>query len=1050
MTKRLLSLLLAVMMILGTLVVVSAADEDRAENAWAVTILKDINVLQGLSEDDLGLNVAIKRYEMSLFITRALTGKTNDIYWMGAKNETPFTDLDGFQYAGAMTWTYNYGIILGRDAKTFDPQGYVTYQEAIAMIVRAWADHYMGGAENLMIVDSIHYPWRYIELADYLGLTNDVDPTTEYTEVLDRGSVAQLVYNLLAFDIDNFPEIDFDTTVNDPTIAESIFGLVSSDKDGDVVKVTDVSDKGVVTTTPAIEDLHTSDFANFDLTADKGDYYKIVYYTRYQVKTNPITGAAIIDKSKNDTTVVSIVKTTADGSDFTNKPGTRTFNLVYEVTKTNDKGEATEWKITGIKAGETTYALVGNDKITLTIADKTLAALGVTSLEGIDATEKASYDEIADSLYGTLELADTNGDGKIDLANITPYVFAAIYKEVVVKDKDGKDTKATTFEFAGYAVVAYTEATKTEKVSGAYDVRSFKWTAACKDADGNYKADFECTDANTEYVAKDTASTLATAEKLALVTIEKYDIRSAKDNYFQIGGVKYDYKYTDLLAWGIYNGADNVASYYVTAQNANQLAELYANKNVADDKIKDETGDSKAWKYVNAWVLDGKLVAIELAKPDGTTDPGTPDPTPEYAGIIDLADLSATAPLKGDKVVKIVNGKYYLEVTATVNGVANTKVLVYLADAKGYEFDVTSSLDSTAQQNAWTKAENDKIAAGYKKLTDLAGKNAFYTKDASNNYVIVSGVEVNGANYVKYVGGEAMLKAAEGKMICKGVFYVMDRGSEDYIQYSEGTNAWSGETKYMTGIVTDETTWVIVDLANNTQTVRYGVPEYGSQLRGYNNAEDQATNFIKNGNTIIAFVGWYGNGIFGFNYTMYQEAVYAIYDGSASLDMKVRDGYYHYLVKNLFTGKDMEMVVPEDSAMVEELKNVDPAKKVIIAIDPQDSENAASGHELLEIYDINANSIAAIASLTYGKTSFEDLDKTYTKADLETRIKEQYNLSAVQTALMGGNTANKIYSITSAGLVELTALPTTAVDYYVFFTPVSGNTPASYVAFVCP
>ena len=1017
MTKRILSLLLAVMMILGTLVVVSAADEDRAENTWAVTILKDLNVLQGLSEDDLGLDVAIKRYEMSLFITRALTGKTNDVYWMGAKNETPFTDLDGFEYAGAMTWTYNYGIILGRDAKTFDPQGYVTYQEAIAMIVRAWAEHYMGGAENLMIVDSIHYPWRYIELADYLGLTNDVDPTTEYTEVLDRGSVAQLVYNLLAFDIDNFEDIDYDPN-NNPTIAESIFGLVSSDKDGDVVEVTGITDKGVVETNPAIADLNKSDFAAFDLEAVKGDYYKVVYYTRYQVKTNPITGAAIIDKSKSETTVISIVKTTAEGSKFVNKPGDRNFSLVYEVTAKDDKGNATEWKLTGIKAGETTYALVGDNKITLKLINDTL-----TVFEKLDKNEKAMYDLALDALYATLKLADTTGDGKIDTATVDPYVFAGIYKEVVVKE-NGKDTNKTTYEFAGYAVVDGSEAI--EAVNG-----SFTWTAACKDKDGKYTVDFTCTTANTKYVAKATDTTLATAEKLALVTIDKYDIREGLANYFEIDGTIYGYKYTALLGW------EASAEYYEEAQDGDLLADLYANKAVADKDLGTKN------KYVNAYVLDGKLVALELTTPEGTPTPSTPStPTAEYAGIIDFAALSASAPKKGDSVVKLVNGKYYLEIAAdvVVDGVAQSKILVYLADAKGYEFDVTSSLDSTAQQDAWTAAENTKIATAYAKLAALAGKNAFYTNDANNNFVVVTDVEVNGENYLKHVGGEAMLKPSKDMKIGM-VYYRMDRGSEDYFEYIENDTGvlWVGDTKYVTGIATDDTTWIMVDLKNNTQTIRYGVPEYGSCIQ----TKQQGNSFIKEGNTIVVFVDWYGSGVIGFNYTMFQDATYAIYDGSAALDMDVRDGYLYYTVKNLFTGKDFVMKVEETDAMVKELAAVDPAKKVIIAVTPD------SDHELLEIYDINANSIAAIASLTYGETAFEDLDKTYDKATLETRIKEQYNLSAIQAKLMSANTANKIYFVASTGLVELTALPTAAVDYYVFFTPASGDTAASYVVFIC-
>lgn len=1004
MTKRILSLLLAVMMILGTLVVVSAADEERAENTWAVTILKDLNVLQGLSEDDLGLDVAIKRYEMSLFITRALTGKTNDVYWMGAKNETPFTDLDGFQYAGAMTWTYNYGIILGRDAKTFDPNGYVTYQEAIAMIVRAWAMYYMGGAENLMIVDSIHYPWRYIELADYLGLTNDVDPTTEYTEVLDRGSVAQLVYNLLAFDVDNFADIDYDPA-NNPTIAESIFGLVSSDKDGDVVEVKDISDKGVVTTDPAIADLNKSDFAAFDLEAVKGDFYKVVYYTRYQVKTNPITGAAIIDKTKSETTVISIVKTTAEGSKYTNKPADRNFSLVYEVTAKDDKGNATEWKLTGIKAGETTYALVGNDKITLKLIDNTL-----TVFEKLDKDDKAEYDALLDALYATLKLADLTGDGKIDTAIVDPYVFAGIYEEV---DADGKaDTKNTTYKFAGYAVVAGSEVVET--VNG-----SFTWTNACKNDKGEYKVDFVCTTANTAFVAKATATTLATAEKLSLVTIDKYDIRAGLANYFEIDGTMYGYKYTALLGW------EANAEYYEEAQNGDLLADLYANKTVADKDLGNKN------KYVNAYVLDGKLVALELTTPAGTPAPSTPStPTAEYAGIVDFAALSSSAPKKGDSVVKLVNGKYYLEITANVvvDGVAQSKILVYLADAKGYEFDVTSSLDSTAQQDAWTAAENTKIATAYAKLAALAGKNAFYTKDANNNFVVVTDVEVTGANYIKHVGGAALVAPGD-KQVISNLVYAMDRASEDYITYKLVDNGTDKGEKFKTGIATNETVWLFVTA--DSQTLKTGVPEYNSTFKAAT-----SNDLIKVDNTIVAFA----TDVAGFEYTMFQEATYAIYNGSTALDMDVRDGYYYYTVKNLFTGKDFIMKVLETSAMVKELNKAATTKtEIIIAV------TADKDHVLLETYDIEQEALAAIASLSYGETAFEDLGKNYTTDTLKDRIKAQYNLSAVEAKLMTGT----INVLDATGVLTLNTGKTVAGDYYVFFTPASGDTAASFVVFIC-
>ena len=91
MTKRILSLLLAAMMVLGSLVVVSAAETDyAAENTWAVEVLSKLDVLQGDENGDPMLDNAILRYEMALFLARALTGKTDDAYWAKVENETPF------------------------------------------------------------------------------------------------------------------------------------------------------------------------------------------------------------------------------------------------------------------------------------------------------------------------------------------------------------------------------------------------------------------------------------------------------------------------------------------------------------------------------------------------------------------------------------------------------------------------------------------------------------------------------------------------------------------------------------------------------------------------------------------------------------------------------------------------------------------------------------------------------------------------------------------------------------------------------------------------
>lgn len=1025
MAKRILSLVLALMMVLGTIVAVSAADEKKyaEENAWAVMILDDIDVLQGISADDLGLDVAIKRYEMSLFITRALTGKTADSYWTGAKNETPFLDLEGFLYAGALTWTYNFEIILGRDGTTFDPNGHITYQEAIAMIVRAWEHYYNVDLD----IKTTEYPWRHIELADYLGLTQYIDETTEYTEVLSRGAVAQLIYNLLVFDMDTVPAGDTNSygsyldeyknaTEDILSIGEAVFGLKDS-MEGVIASVVSVSDKGVVTLDPAIPDVNKTDFADNGLDAEVGEYYLIKYYTRYATTKNAFTGKPTIDRSKSETTVVSIEQVSNEAS-ATNTPASQEFSFVYEATawKDNDKNkDATEWKITHVIVNGTKYELAKlpvyvNSKDDANLLGTYNGALGNSALTGLTSNKVNAY--ALDYLYATINLVDDGKAAGYDYAILTPYVFASVYAEQETAKTD--DGKTTEFVFAGYSVVP---AKNCEEITNGTTVRFIT-----KDKDGKANAAQDVT-VNTAYVAKSTVKPLATATVHEKVILEAYDVRpavNAADRYIKVAGTKYTSTYTALNGWDV-NG-----DYVTMVDDSAALRDLYHNAIVADDKL------NGAKKYVNVYVIDGNIVAFTYA--DGTTSGGgttTPTPTAKYAGVLDI-DNAIGNYVNGYSTAKLVNGKYYAEVTLNVNG-ASKKVLVYLADAKTFVLDTASGKTYQEQYDAWLSAENTKIATAVSKIgTGLF----FYTLDANGNIVVTLNVAVNAETYKKHVGGANLLTPSKDKTITN-VTYAMDYGFEDYVKYSEDAGA---TYKYYTALDTEAYEWLFIDVAAQTLATFNGAPEFGSEVSVSDN------DLIKNGSTLVAFT----TAKTGFQYSMFQDAHYVIYTSGvgadASLDVGIRDGNYYYNVVNLFSAKAELIKTPEESQFAKsftELNKTEGLKRIVAVND----EN-----EVLAVYEVTDASIKAIESMTHGSTSFSFTASGVTTETIVNNIKMVYSLGTVATAEMSANKANIVYTLNGTDVVKVdgtnVTLPTGNANVYVFYSAPTATAAASYIAFV--
>ncbi|MBR4743166.1 MAG: S-layer homology domain-containing protein [Oscillospiraceae bacterium] len=217
--KKILALVLALLMAVSCASMALAADTaaipeeapkliSAAEKyADAIGVLEQKGIMKGVDPNtfDPDADSAIQRYQMALFVGRIVTGWTNDQQWTdGNVNNSGFTDLDGTpaqNFYGAISYASQKGIIEGYGDGKFGPTDGITYRDALTMVVRALG--YGGG---------LKYPWGYIEKAESLGLTKGISGVA-YTTPLNRGEVAQIIYNAL-----------FVTTAAGDTLAARNFG----------------------------------------------------------------------------------------------------------------------------------------------------------------------------------------------------------------------------------------------------------------------------------------------------------------------------------------------------------------------------------------------------------------------------------------------------------------------------------------------------------------------------------------------------------------------------------------------------------------------------------------------------------------------------------------------------------------------------------------------------------------------------------------------------------------------------------------------------------
>ena len=184
--KRVLSLSLASIMLLGMMVIGSSAATDYPDvdydndNVEAIEVLEAINVMTGYPEDGtFKPGNEVSRAEMAR-IMAALMDLDYD-YYVGTN---PFTDMAGHWAEGYAAACAANGIIYGRGDGIYDPDKTVTAVEAASMLMRA-----LGYFQNPAVDQPNGFVIDTIRQAGRINLFNKVDVKTD--EPMTRNDVAR-------------------------------------------------------------------------------------------------------------------------------------------------------------------------------------------------------------------------------------------------------------------------------------------------------------------------------------------------------------------------------------------------------------------------------------------------------------------------------------------------------------------------------------------------------------------------------------------------------------------------------------------------------------------------------------------------------------------------------------------------------------------------------------------------------------------------------------------------------------------------------------------
>lgn len=446
--KKVLSLVLCMAMMLSVMVVGAGAafkDQEKIVNDEAVDMCVALKIINGYTDGSYRPEGTITRAEAAKMICIALNGGKEPV--LSASATSAFADINGHWAAKYIEYCVSKGIVAGKSATQFDPNGNVTGTELAKMLLIAIGYN----AENEKFVGA-NWDTNVNVVASQKDLYKDLE-TIDPAVALSRDNAAQMIWNAL-----NAVLVEYEYTL--------------------------VSDNGTLTSQVVVKDVDPEE----TLMEDKysADTTTTGIMTAYEWNDDDEVFVYSVQPVKADGTLDTAVKYET-ATDYT---GLYAMN-VSVVCKVDSKNAIVNDEVFGMFAEDSVILyegvvsdLEGYDADYVKV-DGTKYKVDLATGESISKTDISVIEQYAENDYANagkttaaapnaMKVIDLDGDGKIDCIVYLPTVTAKVTyvgtKDITLSSNAYNITKATFEDDVIYDGVAKDDYVAVVKAANtAYD-----------------------------------------------------------------------------------------------------------------------------------------------------------------------------------------------------------------------------------------------------------------------------------------------------------------------------------------------------------------------------------------------------------------------------------------------------------------------------------------------------------------------------------------------------------------------------------------------------
>lgn len=373
----------------------------------AIGLLSALGIFEGYEDGSFQPDSTITRAEMSAVILRTLHTTASTKY------TGIFTDVtDSHWAADTVQAAYNAGIINGIGDGTFNPDGNVTYDQAVKMIVCALNYGQYAQAQG-------GYPTGYMLVASMKDVEVTKNAKGEVGQAATRGTVAKMIYNALNADYPTVTGMEGGmpkyTTQDGKTLASEMHKVYWTEG---VLTATPLKTIDASVTPTSEQIVIDGDVYTNKLKANAEDlvakYVKVYYYDEDNNGSDMEAIYAYPVASKNKTVTVEA----KDVNELRNLQS----NVRGEIEYEDEKGSTKTYKTVASPILVLNGQLFNEANEDMTIYDE----------DGNDTNQDYTVEEYLKPEVGTITLSDFDADGYYDV------VMVEKYKTVVVTSASEK------------------------------------------------------------------------------------------------------------------------------------------------------------------------------------------------------------------------------------------------------------------------------------------------------------------------------------------------------------------------------------------------------------------------------------------------------------------------------------------------------------------------------------------------------------------------------------------------------------------------------------